>query len=270
MLGKVIKNEFKDTWKVLLSLDLALIVVTICGMIALNIFSLKSNMSGFVVTGVSIVYMLGIFAVVTTGFIYLIVRFYKSMYGAEGYLTHTLPVSGFRILNGKLFTAVCWHFISMLLVITSILLLSYSLIANVSGTMGENIPFAQLVKGVETLFGTPVWVMILKMLGYLIMSALSGLLMIYACLSIGQLFHKYKIGAAVVTYIIFYMITQIISFLVMLGTRSDYTVVNTYIEAGESAAMMPNMTGAVIQTIVMIIIYYCITAYICNRKLNLD
>lgn len=271
MLGKVIKNEFKDTWKVLLPLNLALIVVTICGMIALNIFSLQSNMAGFVVAGVSITYMLGLFALVITSFIYLAVRFYKSMYGAEGYLTHTLPVSSFSNLHGKMIVAVLWDFLSLVLTIASIMALSYALVVNMSGAIGENPSVAMMVHEFEQVFGAPVWILILKVLGYLLLSAMSGLLMIYACLSIGQLFNKHKIGAAVVTYIIFYIIMQIISFLVMLGTQMDnFEKDMAMIDAGQSAAMLPDMTGAMIQTIVMIIIYYCITAYICNKKLNLD
>lgn len=271
MLGKVIKNEFKDTWKVLLPLNLALIVVTIFGVIALNIFSLKSDMAGFVVVATSITYMLGLFALVITSFIYLAVRFYKSMYGAEGYLTHTLPVSGFSNLNGKLITAVWWNFISMVLAVASVIILVYSLIDNVGRTMGETTSIAMMVYEFENLFEAPIWVLILRMLGYFLLSSASGLLMIYASLSIGQLFNKYKVGAAVVTYLIFYIITQIVSFLVLLGTKESRTrSFEAMIEAGETVVEMPDMMGTIIQVIVMIIIYYCITAYICNRKLNLE
>lgn len=271
MLGKVIKNEFKDTWKVLLPLNLALVVVTICGLIALNIFAVKDGVAGIVVGATSVTYMLGLIALVITSLIYLAVRFYKSMYGSEGYLTHTLPVSAFSNLHGKLIVSILWYMFSMVLAITSVLVLAYALVANVGRTLGETTNISMMIAEFEYIFEAPIGILILKMLGYLLMASMSALLMIYASLSIGQLFNKYKIGAAVVTYIIFYLITQIISFLIMLASQMKYLrSAQAALDNFEQVTAMPDMTGTVILSIAMIVIYYGITAFICNRKLNLD
>ena len=45
------------------------------------------------------------------GLIYLVIRFYKTMYTQEGYLTFTLPVTVSQITNAKLISAVIWEII---------------------------------------------------------------------------------------------------------------------------------------------------------------
>ena len=98
MLGKLMKHEFKTTSKVILPLYLILVVLTIFARIfAQSLFTAEnSNIDsiGFgLFGGLSVIlYILGLFAVSIASFIYLLVRFYKNLFGDEGYLMHT-PVS---------------------------------------------------------------------------------------------------------------------------------------------------------------------------------
>ena len=111
MLGKLFKHEFKATAKVLLPLNLVLVLVTIIGMIILNLDIFSGTAMALVGAAYLILYILAIFALFIMTYVILMMRFYKSMYSDQGYLTHTLPVSPLALLNTKLLTGVCWTFL---------------------------------------------------------------------------------------------------------------------------------------------------------------
>ena len=95
MLGKVMKHEMKATWKVLFPLAMVLDGVTIIGMLMMNMQVFETDMGALVGLAMLLLYIIGLIALSVTAFIFLLVRFYHSMYGAEGYLSHTLPVTAF-------------------------------------------------------------------------------------------------------------------------------------------------------------------------------
>ena len=119
MYGKLLKYEFKATWKVSVIIYAALAAITAIGCIymslppvkAINTISeYKPNES--LIESISV--FMGLFygiSLVAAGAgisIYLIVRFYRNMYTDEGYLMHTLPVGWVEpvdISNAVLFLA---------------------------------------------------------------------------------------------------------------------------------------------------------------------
>lgn len=267
MLGKVIKNEFKDTGKMLLPLNLILIGVTILGMIVLRMDIYQNTTMIIATMCMGFLYIVGLLAIVVINFVYLAMRFYKSMYGAEGYLTHTLPVSGFTILNSKLLVAVLWTTLSMTLIVISV----FSLVFSVVQGAVPGVDMHEVFRGFEEAMEYSRWQLLGMWILYSLISGLCSMLMIFAALSIGQLFNKYKVGAAIVTYVIFYIINQIISLLVMIGigSRAETTLVMTE-ETAKLSVVLPNMLPNIIQALALAVIYYIITAFICNKKLNLD
>ena len=101
--------------------------------------------------------------------------------------------------------------------------------------------------------------------------------MIYASISIGQLFNKYKILAAVITYVIFYIISQIcntISMLIMSLRTPTSTVLDststTYGYASVSGLDGSLFSRSMVQSLIFIAIYYGISVYIGSKKVNLD
>lgn len=99
MLGKVMKHEMKATWKVLFPLAMVLVGVTLIGMLMMNMQVFETDMGALVGLAMLLLYIIGLIALSVTAFIFLLVRFYHSMYGAEGYLSHTLPVTTFSLIT---------------------------------------------------------------------------------------------------------------------------------------------------------------------------
>ena len=272
MLGKLLKHEFKNTGKLLLPLNLALIGVTLIGMIVLGLKVFDNGASGIIAATLVVFYILAIIALFIVTYVFLMINFYRSMYSAQGYLTHTLPVSPLLTLNTKLFVSTIWACLTMILTICSVVTLVITAVKTYSGPLDFSNFFSEFETSIGLSFGASIaWILL-----FIVLSCLSGLLMIYASISIGQLFNKYKILAAIVTYVIFYIIMQIVSTIIVVKTSID-SVTSSPIVYSKSTTLM-QATGldkgfvpsTLIQTGVYIIIFYAITAYISSKKVNLD
>ena len=95
MLKKLFKYEFKSTAKIMLILYAILIITTSVGSVVLYSLDLdqagESKLASILSVSAIVLYILAIFAVLIVMYVYLCVHFYRTMYSAQGYLTHTLP-----------------------------------------------------------------------------------------------------------------------------------------------------------------------------------
>lgn len=135
-----------------------------------------------------------------------VVRFYKNMYTAEGYLTFTLPVSNAQHIFVKLLVAVVCQAICLLTVVLSVVIAaSGEPLAEFFLLMGE--AFGEL----SPVVGLNMIVYALEFLLILILAAASNMLLFYACITIGQLAKKNRILLAIGAYFIYYVGTQVLS-----------------------------------------------------------
>lgn len=107
MLGKLFKHEWKATARLLLLLYLAVPALFLAGwlirLIGNELLTLFPAVL-LICAGVAVFFLT---------FAFLILRFHKSMFGSEGYLTQTLPVRKGRLLFVKLCTAFLWVLLSL-------------------------------------------------------------------------------------------------------------------------------------------------------------
>ncbi len=143
MLGKLFKYE----WKAVSWMNLLLVAisagVTLLGVVYFQtplwkemihgsmgsgaLSSMMANSLGILLSiGGALTYILVLVGVRFGQMIFLGVRYYRSMFSDEGYLTHTLPVKPSSLLISKTVTAGCWMLIVnfLLLVFTVILVLA--------------------------------------------------------------------------------------------------------------------------------------------------
>ena len=105
MLGKLMKYEWKNTWKAGVLMLLGMFVVTVIGCVVLRMpgglvaeiadgNNMNATQSWFVLSSfvaTLILYVIMLLASTWGMLIFLGIRFYRSMYTDEGYLSHTLP-----------------------------------------------------------------------------------------------------------------------------------------------------------------------------------
>lgn len=106
MFGKLIKNEFKGTVHTLGYIYLVALVTV--GVMALSYIAKITWISG--VATVALI-ATGAIAIVVTFFM-VIVHFNKSLYGNQGYLSFTLPVTSNQLLAAKTIVSFCWMLLS--------------------------------------------------------------------------------------------------------------------------------------------------------------
>lgn len=274
MLGKVMKHEMKATWKVLFPLAMVLVGVTLIGMLMMNMQVFETDMGALVGLAMLLLYIIGLIALSVTAFIFLLVRFYHSMYGAEGYLSHTLPVTTFSLINGKLLVAVFWDAITTILVYVS----AFSLIVTAGlnlGNEGERIKLGELLQQLGDMIGIPIPALFGWAILYSVISAFSAMLMVYASMAIGQLF-RHKVAMSIVMYGVLYAILQIISFVISINSANGF--VEKQAAMGDDSFFtraIANMYGnifsrSMILSVGVSIVCYIITALITHKKLNLE
>ncbi|MDR2888427.1 MAG: hypothetical protein LBV33_01125 [Lachnospiraceae bacterium] len=272
MLGKLIKHEWKAIWKFLLAMIIFNLAITLVGVLGL-LFSPDMTASDpppiyiiFIIAYVS-TYFLGMAAVFFGSLIYLGSRFYRSMYGAEGYLTHTLPATPLQLITAKTIVATLMLIINGLLLCLSGCALAVSLAAS----LGETIPWnAMMVALTDPSFtgGTPIIVYIILYLVMLLIGLITSILMIYASASLGQLFNKHRVLGSVGIYFGLSMAMQITMTVLMIASVSIMVNLDGYNQSSDN--FLSTFIQSTIATALYGFVFFIITYAITKKKLNLE
>ncbi|HCX63687.1 MAG TPA: ABC transporter permease [Eubacteriaceae bacterium] len=263
MLGKLLKYEIKATSRLFLPLYGALLVFSAINRIIdpFRIINASENFNiqtffSFVLTGIYFALIVGIMALT---FVIMIQRFYKSLLGDEGYLMFTLPVSTQKHIVGKLLIAALWIIASIGVTFISVFILSEDI---------EILPsFSMLFEGIQMTFGNIGFVTIPL---FFIMVIAEQVLMVYAAISLGLLFKRYRLIGSIVMYGVLYTIEQMINLGLLM-------IVGRNVLEHFELSMLP--TPATINLYVLGFtvffaaygaVYFLISRYMLTKKLNLE
>ncbi len=274
MLGKLIKQEWKAVWKILGGINLFLPCLTLIGAAGLLIFSAVSLTEftadmlrfTFIMT-----YILAAYAVTFGVMIYIGVRYYRSMYGSEGYLTHTLPATPLQLITSKLIVSVLWQWITLLVMSVSIIFLVFSVVA----TLGYPVSIMDILEGIRRLgyemsrSGVSLVGAVISYAGMYVIGTFFGIVMMYACAALGQLFDRHRILSAVGIYFGFTMVMQIIIFIIVIP-------IVIIADSGSSATFSVQIGFSMINIIFIVVFglatagLFVLTHYLTKKKLNLE
>lgn len=219
MLGKLMKHEWRAVWKMPTLLIGILLIVSLLTGCSFALPMWESNWVGVPLSMFSLImlYYMAIIVCSVGIVVYLAVRFYKSMFTDEGYLTHTLPATSHQLLLSKVITMSLWNLISMVGVVVSIFILvgsAYVFWMNNFSDLGYAFRRAMHeLAEIEELGGIFKW--ILTSLFMVIASAFSGVMTVVGSVCIGQMLRKHRILGAIGAYFGIMMIVQILSMMVM-------------------------------------------------------
>ncbi|MBF0786464.1 MULTISPECIES: hypothetical protein [unclassified Streptococcus] len=268
MFGKLLKYEFKAVGKWYLGLYATAILLSVIIGLWLQSFiqrsetSLSGNVDGTTLSntieGVILTVTLIGFAIIIVGLflstLFLIVnRFRKNVYGRQGYLTMTLPVTNHQIILSKLTAGFVWSILSSITAMLGILIV---LLFTVSPEMSEHIREIShvITEAYQDLtfinFGLYYIIM-------LIVDTIKSVLLIYCAISLGQLFKDHRTLLAVVFYFAIKFAESIFSFGLLLSMEQ---YAGSYIYSTLTLSL----------SILLSIGYYFSTYYIMNNKLNLQ
>ncbi len=274
MLGKLIKHEWLSTWKVPTALFIYLSIFTLMGCLSFMtpVFESENPIIGMLFVLCLILYILSIFAVSITIMVYFVVRFYRNMYSNEGYLTHTLPAKPWQHIFAKGLIYFIWMIINAFAITFFIALLAVSAISSIEGmslyamwNTFQNEVLPQINPLMNELMGISLGGYIAIMAVSALLSGICSILTIYASISIGQLFSRHKVMASFIAYAAINSVMQIIASLLQLPIYSLSEDTYSFYEV-----FSPIIWGAMVLSVVLIIVFYLITEYITRKKLNLD
>ncbi|MCI6497423.1 hypothetical protein ACTNBM_08895 [Lachnospiraceae bacterium HCP1S3_C3] len=265
MLGKIIKHEFKATYKTALTMILSVLLVG--GLVRMmDMVSFDGTIWRIIEMIMAVFYLLLLIAVPVSMFVVSIARFYRTMVKDEGYLTHTIPVKKTQLINGKLITSVIW-------IIISIMVIPLSLLINVKNSIYTFRDIAELLKLV---FSNSTYIMDCVMFILLIIvSIMTSLLLCYASIGMGQMFNGHRLAGSVLFYFIFKYAFSFLQLFLMLIIPSVADMMNKYdtvnkILMAEDNGMLALMLFVMPFQIILGIICYLIAYWRFSKKLNLE
>ncbi len=271
MLGKLMKYEWKASWKLLLPANLVIVCLSVMTWIANDVaekslFSedrLDGLMSGIFILIMMLSYALSVITVFLGGTIYLIYRFYTSTYGDQGYLLHTLPVDKHHIIVAKALASALW-----ILVMTLVIYMSAWLVCGgdtkdfFSEFFGGHWYLPIYVVGEELNVFTAIMAIVTAVAGIF-----AKILQVAASASLGQLSANHKVMASFGFYIAFRalrsMLEGMISVLIIMFADGGEGILNgfTWRYTWEPALLMNLLYTAG---------FYLITWHTMEHRLNLD
>lgn len=265
MLTKIMKNEWFATYRAILPVYLIMLLFTLIGKFerSMGLFQSDSAVATAIV-GLSVfLYFLALFATFLYTGIYLLVRFYKSMFRDEGYLTFTLPVNTSTILIGKVLTMFCYLLLNSVIVAASFFLLAVT--PDIKRELFQSLSMieSELLQYGISLSELIVWGVVLT-----ILSTLVSILTAVMSLCIGQLSNTHRVGVAIAVYIGIQIVAQYaFSFLFTgyhLFTPFSYTA-----DAATAGMMRSLLLFLLLFNVVFAAAEYLISLHILKRKLNL-
>ena len=262
MLGKLMKYEWKATWKFILIANLMITVMTIMANVTvkLDFFSYEQpNVIQFIAIMVMMTYILSMFAMIIGVAIFLVYRFYTSTYSDQGYLLHTLPVDKHHIIIAKVLVCALWIILCEFIMYLSVIIL---VAAN-----GE--VFETLKDGMDSIISITIsetatvrgFAVVMSLVAFLF-SLFAKLLKVTACISLGQLSANHKLLVSILYYFGIYIVQQILGVI--------YLAFIAAINKNNSFYDMYGWESMLVSGIVYSVVFYLITWYVMDKKLNLE
>lgn len=284
MLGKLLKYE----WKGLCS-PLLIMLVVLGGTTALTsgvILTINPQYDE-TITWYSMMalilsiflYYFGIIGCTLGTMLIIAIRFYKTCYTDQGYLTHTLPVSTRQILNAKIIASILIYLLMILAIVATVYIVIEVAIHHIFSFMPEDydelrrvlsLEISTLLNEFEDELGISLGAYSAYMIIYMLISIIANIVTVLGCVSLGQLYAKHRVIGAIVAYFVVQFIMQIIGYICSIPMYTKM-IVSTYDnDLTPFGIMSPTMNLTLLMTVIVAIVMYFINLHMMTKKLNLE
>lgn len=267
MLGKLMKYEWKATWKLFLSANILIFVMTILGLCTTKMWvETDLPMIDFTAVVMLLTYLGSMFAVSVGTAIYLIHRFYTSTYGDQGYLLHTLPVDTHHIIIAKVLVSAGWVMVNIGSMYLSAIIIFLSASDAFDGMMKDLRNTADHTIKYLGADKITAFTIIMTLIAF-VFSVFAKVLKVGACISLGQLSANHKLMCSFGWYVAIYVVERVISGIYFALQAAFYKgLSNTHYGSYFDKQWETSLIAGLISCVV----YYLLNWYVMSRKLNLD
>ena len=268
MVKKLYKHEIQAYLRVWIPMQIVLLGIALLGRL-IQLFESEAVVYNVINTSSIVAYVLA--AVVAVGFVFVfsVVRFYKNLFTAEGYLSFTLPVTPTQHILVKLFTALLFYAATIVTVLLSVCVIT---MGDVLCEVGKAIGYLWRVLWKEV--GVHFGFYIAELTVLLAVLLMTTVLLYYACMSVGQLSNKNRVLMAVVAYFVYYLITQVFgTILIVIGfvmPDAWITFFENYWIYHTKEALHWIFGGLIVWEGLLGTAYAFVTRHILRRRLNLE
>ena len=288
MLGKLIKHEWKKVSKAGCLMLVFVVIVTFFGWLAFQSPLWRGLAEANYYAGINpwdimsfltlFLYVLMLTGITYGIVIYTGVHFYKTMYTDEGYLTHTLPVGKHQLLISKILVSGIWVMLVILAVMTSVILLILSFVGTIlpeGYTLGWFLGrlFQELGIAIRN-FRIDYNINLMRYLLALLFSVLIGpfvsVTTIFGAISIGQLFTKFRVLMAIVSYIGIMICNMLINSAVRSIVMAAHMNELLFDARGFDRYLNSTIDSGTIIGIVTAALLYLVSWLVISRKLNME
>jgi hypothetical protein len=279
MLGKLIRHEFQATARHFLPMYLGLAIITLLLKVSLILdlggFQSDTYNRGFFLVLINtlliIFYVVAIIALFVLTLVIILRRFYSNLFGDEGYLMFTLPVTTTQLLNSKLIVALIWEIITIPIVCLSFFILFFQ--TDILGWF----PYAcsRAIEGIRFLSfsGYRVWLLIAEFVIGLILQNIVSILMFYLSITLGQkLMPARRFLGSIVAFLVVYIVTELLSSLITMLSQfsASITMTGNFDLSDTMHYLGVFFPTAIVENLIFCILYYTLTHYLIDKKLNLN
>ena len=275
-LGKLIKYDFMDVSKLIIPFYIGMgvmgIVIRIFWFVLLNE---KIDERVRISTGVFQVmsyfgYAIAIIGIILMTYYAVIIRYYRSIYGNEGYLTNTLPIETYEIILAKLLTFLSWFVVNGI-----IIFFTFWFIIPVEGIIKANIFRPEVLHEIETFLRHSVGATLIIAIISMLVMTIEKILFLFLCVSIANMVKSYRILTGIGAYIILGGIIGLIKQVILTFTyifdknygnydNSEWEVLRTF------ENVFNTNLGMLFTSIVFSVILFFVVNYLLKNKLNLE
>lgn len=266
MFGKLMKYELKATYKWYLIISGVLAILSIfAGLLASSVITGAATYTAdttYTIVGIIVlVIFAGYIGLTLTNYIIIIRRFYNNIFGREGYLTWTLPTGSHTVLLVKVTSALIWSIFCFISLILSLLIF-----LGVIGLAQQQNIFDVLGPVFDHIGSSLIWQSLL----FQVLATISGILMLYCAISLGQLFINNRIVMAFVFGFILWVVLSIIGRMFPTVDLSSLSYLSSGYYETLSDVLVVNFVPAYIYELVKIVAMYFTVHYVTKFKLNLQ
>lgn len=285
MLGKLLKYEWKGLYSPLLIMLAVLGGTTAltCSVILTINPKYDETIAWYSIMALVLsifLYYFGLIGCTLGTTLIIAIRFYKTCYTDQGYLTHTLPVSTKQLLNAKILASIFTYMLMLLAIAATIFIIiqvaMHHIFSLMPGDYNElrrefSREFSLLLYDFEDEFGISFGAYCAYLIAYFVIAVFSNIVTVLGCVSLGQLYTKHRVAGAILAYFIVQFIMQIIGYFCTVPMYTRMLVADTYnSDMTPFGIMSPTLNLTLLVSVIVAVGMYFINLHMMTKKLNLE
>ena len=231
MLGKLLKQEFRATGRIMLPVFGALLILSVLANFSIRVLdsSAGSNTALRILAVIVLIFFgFAVFGAMIVTLWLMVSRFYRNLLKDEGYLMHTLPVSVHGLVWSKLLVSLVWFIATGLLILAIVSLTALIQSGTNLSELLAQLPSWAEIKALLSAHGIhsgDITLFFTELIALILLGSIAGCLHFYAAMAMGHMFSKDKILLSIVFFVALSFVLSLVTNL--LGFRMTELAAHT-------------------------------------------